>query len=125
MGPPNGPSFARCGSVWIYWGAPVASAKVFTRSCVISSQSVRPRSRPASAVRPSRPWAVVVMGRCLSGGGLGRVGLAHGRFDDLSGGRAGQPGGEDDGLGDLVLGEPAVQVREDLPPVVLAPGLPR
>src|SRR5699024_9780665 len=35
---------------WIHWWSSTASANVFTRSCVISNQSVKPRSRPSSEV---------------------------------------------------------------------------
>ncbi len=51
------------------------------------------------------------------------MGLAHGPFDDLPGGRAGQVVGEGDGLRDLVLGQPAPQVREDFRAVGTTVGL--
>src|SRR2546423_696821 len=54
MVPPNGPEAARSGSVWIHWWSSVASAKVFTRSWVISSQELCPRSTgPGPSVRSS------------------------------------------------------------------------
>src|SRR5215472_14404693 len=46
MGPPNGPLRARSGSTWIHWWSSVASAKRFTRSCVISNGSLTPSSWP-------------------------------------------------------------------------------
>src|SRR3954467_11940866 len=49
--PPNGPFAARCGSTWIHWWSPVASANRFTRSCVISCQELLPSCLPASVGR--------------------------------------------------------------------------
>ena len=57
----RGPSAARSTSTWIHWWSSVASAKVFTRPWVISSQPVVPRSLPARARSPSRPWTTVVV----------------------------------------------------------------
>src|SRR5437868_4519309 len=55
MGPPNGPDLARSGSTWIHWWSPVASAKRFTWSWVISVQSVYPMCSPTRALRSSMP----------------------------------------------------------------------
>src|SRR3954464_7361968 len=49
MVPPNGPALAFSSSTWIHWWSPVASANWFTRSWVISTQSVVPISSPAAA----------------------------------------------------------------------------
>jgi hypothetical protein len=46
---PNGPSAARCGSVWIHWWSPVASANRFTCAWVTSIQSVTATSCPMQA----------------------------------------------------------------------------
>src|SRR3954451_887854 len=60
MGPPNGLSFfARSGSTWINWWSPVASANWFTRSWVISTQSLWPNSLPTRLCTPSRPSTIV------------------------------------------------------------------
>src|SRR4051812_42654023 len=56
MVPPNGPSAALSTSTWIHWWSPVASANASTRSWVISSQSVLPRSSPTA----SASWSVEV-----------------------------------------------------------------
>src|SRR6478736_2012281 len=55
MVPPNGPDLARSTSMWIHWKSPVASANVFTRSCVISSHSLYPRCSPTAAFTLSTP----------------------------------------------------------------------
>src|SRR3954470_11256222 len=54
MVPPNGPAAARSTSTWIHWWSPVASAKAFTRSWSISSQSLVPSSSPLRSARVSR-----------------------------------------------------------------------
>ena len=41
--PLEGPAVARSGSVWIHWWSPVASANWSIRSCVIATQSLKPR----------------------------------------------------------------------------------
>ncbi len=50
--PPNGPVLARSTSTWIHWWSSVASANVFTRSWVISSQSLAPEVGAGELAEP-------------------------------------------------------------------------
>src|SRR6476661_7519526 len=77
MVPPNGPSFARSTSTWIHWWSPVASAKRFTASCVISNQSLLPSSVPVSPGSSAMVVVVVMAGSCQAARYGARAGAHH------------------------------------------------
>ena len=74
IGPPNGDSaVARSGSTWIHWWSSVASANVFTRSCVTSNHSLTPSTCPFSEGSSASVVVVLLLIQFSSVFGFGRT----------------------------------------------------